>query len=117
MDCIRNSKEKFARTQLGHKAIHGLSCTQMCAKVIQEKGLDWRDLDPCLKWGTFVKRVLVQGQGYNQKTKAMEDCTRTKMERRSFPIEILDKLIPPGWNSDPNAAKIDSAWIQERYAK
>jgi tRNA(His) guanylyltransferase len=50
-DAIRNSIEGTAQANFPQKAINGLDCEALKAKLSKEKGIDWDTLPPVRKWG------------------------------------------------------------------
>jgi len=84
-DCIRNSISMTAQTHFPHKSIHGLSTKQLLQKLKDEKQLDWEQMDPEFKYGTFVKkRVVFKPQQNVSQTTNEEESAQNLVQRRKL---------------------------------
>lgn len=54
LDSIRNSINMVAQSVFSHKSLQGLSCNDMLNKLLEEKGINWKDLPTECKCGTAV---------------------------------------------------------------
>lgn len=55
-DAIRNSVQMLGQSQFSHKQLHKKSCRMIKEMLINEKGMDWEDIDTRYKRGTCVNR-------------------------------------------------------------
>lgn len=55
-DATKNSISMLAQSLFSHKDLQNLDGNQMQDKMMLEKGINWNDLPPRLKRGTYVKR-------------------------------------------------------------
>jgi tRNA(His) 5'-end guanylyltransferase len=53
-DASRNSVSMLARGHFSHKQVQGKNVNQMQDMLMLEKGINWNDLDTCLKRGTCI---------------------------------------------------------------
>jgi len=58
-DCIRNSILSLAQSVLGKKSISNKNCSELKNILIQEKNIDWEDLESGLKYGSFCFKTTV----------------------------------------------------------
>jgi tRNA(His) 5'-end guanylyltransferase len=56
-DATKNSVAMLAQSLFSHKDLQGLHGGQMQDKMMLEKGVNWNDLEPKYKRGTYVKRI------------------------------------------------------------
>lgn len=56
-DATRNSVNALAQSRYPHKELQGLNVTEVKAKLIKEKNIDWETLPQWQKMGQGVKRV------------------------------------------------------------
>ena len=59
-DCLRNSKQQFARTYCSHKELLGKKAEEQIEYCKETTGYDWNTLPDYLKYGVFVKRALYE---------------------------------------------------------
>lgn len=57
IDASRNSILMLAQSLFSHKEIQKLNTNELQNKMFLEKNINWSDLDPYLKKGTYIKRV------------------------------------------------------------
>ena len=73
-DCLRNSKQQFARTFCSHKELLNKTADEQLEYCKQKTGMDWNNLDPVFKYGAIIKRKL-----YKKKTEN-GDVLRTRLD-------------------------------------
>ena len=73
-DCLRNSKQQFARTFCGHKELLNKTADEQIEYCKQKTGMDWNKLEPVYKYGAIIKRKL-----YKKKIENGE-VLRTKLD-------------------------------------
>jgi tRNA(His) guanylyltransferase len=56
-DATKNSVAMLAQSLFSHKELQGLHGGQMQDKMMLEKGVNWNDLEPKYKRGTYIKRI------------------------------------------------------------
>lgn len=56
-DATKNSIAMLAQSKFSHKELQNLKGFEMQDKLMQEKGINWNNLRPELKRGTYIKRV------------------------------------------------------------
>ena len=61
-DCLRNSKQQFARTYCSHKELLGKKAEEQIEFCKEKTGYDWNTLPDHLKYGIFIKRALYKKQ-------------------------------------------------------
>ena len=59
-DCTRNSVNSLAHVHYNQKIMQGISTKDLKEKLLKEKNINWNDLDPEYKYGTFVKKKLIK---------------------------------------------------------
>ena len=73
-DCIRNSKQQFARSYCSHKELLNKTSDEVINYCKEKTGMIWEALTPVYKYGAIIKRKL-----YKKKTKNGE-VTRSKLD-------------------------------------
>ncbi|MBX7226869.1 MAG: tRNA(His) guanylyltransferase Thg1 family protein [Chitinophagales bacterium] len=58
-DATKNSISMLARSLFSHKSLEKLSGNEMQDKMMLEKGVNWNNLEPKYKRGTYIKRILL----------------------------------------------------------
>jgi len=66
-DAKRNSKNNLGHMHFAQKDVEGLHPGQILEKLL-EKGIDWNEMPPAYKWGSFVKKGQYQKLSENPKT-------------------------------------------------
>jgi len=56
-DATKNSISMLAQSMFSHKELQNLNTSEMQDRMMLEKGVNWNDLEPKLKRGTYVKRI------------------------------------------------------------
>jgi len=56
-DATKNSISSLARSMFSHESLKKLSGSQRQEKMMEEKGVNWNNLDVCHKRGSYVKRT------------------------------------------------------------
>jgi tRNA(His) guanylyltransferase len=56
-DATKNSISMLAQSLFPHKKLQGLNGSQMQDKMMEEKGVNWNDLDTKFKRGVYIKRI------------------------------------------------------------
>jgi len=56
-DATENSIQMLAQSLFSHKSLQGLNSSELQDKMMGEKQVNWNDLSPNLKRGTYVKRI------------------------------------------------------------
>jgi len=79
-DCIRNSISMTAQTHFPHKALQNLSTKQLLQKLKDEKQLDWEEMDPEFKYGTFIKKKIVFKPQQLQKVVKTDDVNEEEKQ-------------------------------------
>ena len=79
LDAARNSIQMVGQANFPHKQLHGKSCNQIQDMLMQEKGINWNDLDTYLKRGCC--------------------CIRNENAEEGRPNWIIDKE-PPMFKGD-----------------
>jgi tRNA(His) guanylyltransferase len=59
-DATKNSISMLAQSHFSHNELQGLNGHQMQDKLMLERGVNWNDLSPKYKRGTYVKRTVTQ---------------------------------------------------------
>lgn len=59
-DCVRNSVSSLAHANFKYKEIHGLGTNKLKEKLLTEKSINWDSYPHWYKYGTFIKRQLVE---------------------------------------------------------
>lgn len=59
-DATKNSISMLAQSHFSHNELQGLNGHQMQDKLMLERGVNWNDLPPKYKRGTYVKRTVTQ---------------------------------------------------------
>jgi tRNA(His) 5'-end guanylyltransferase len=72
LDCIRNSKTRFAqaeyiKAQLPKKQLYGLSANDTIKLCKEKCGKDWHDCTDQSKYGVFVKKQLIKKKVFDKK--------------------------------------------------
>jgi tRNA(His) 5'-end guanylyltransferase len=57
-DWIRNSIQMLGQANFSHKQLHNKNCTEI-QDMLHEKNINWADLEPHLKNGTFITRKVI----------------------------------------------------------
>jgi tRNA(His) 5'-end guanylyltransferase len=55
-DAARNSVQMVGQHHFSQKQLHGLSCNEIQDRLMTKKGINWNDLAPSQKRGTFYKK-------------------------------------------------------------
>lgn len=102
-DCARNSRTALGRFYFPQKTLMKMSSKEVEKKVLEEKGVDWNSFPGGFKWGAFVKRELVEKEGFNPKTSELIKVMRSEPGVKSFPIkqfskDYVDLLLVKYWN-------------------
>jgi len=74
-DCIRNSKQQFARTFCSHKELLNKTANEQIKYCEDKTGMVWFALKPVYKFGAFIKRVK-----YRKKTNDGQVVERAKLK-------------------------------------
>ena len=56
-DAARNAVSMVAQANFSHKELQGKSTAEMNEMLFQEKGINFNDIKPYLKRGSYFKRV------------------------------------------------------------
>lgn len=67
-DCVRNSVSNLAHCHFPQKEILKIG-TQSLKKKLLEKGIDWEKMPDSFKYGSFIKKRLVEKTAINEQTK------------------------------------------------
>jgi tRNA(His) 5'-end guanylyltransferase len=59
-DATKNSISTLAQSLFSHKKLHGLNGGQMQDLMMEKKGVNWNDLDPKYKRGSYVRKIRVK---------------------------------------------------------
>lgn len=59
IDASKNSVSMLARNYFSHSSLHNLNTKQMQDKLFSEKGVNWNELAPKFKRGTYVMRKTI----------------------------------------------------------
>ncbi len=62
-DATRNSILSLGQAHFSHTKLHGKSCAEIQEMLFQEYKINWNDLEPSLKKGTYVR--LAEGEAWN----------------------------------------------------
>lgn len=105
-DCCRNSKTNLGRAYFSAKHMEGISSKGVVEKLLAEKQVDWSTWPAAFRYGTFIKRALVEKDGFNPMSKEQTKVKRTVMERKDFGVptfakEFVDMLLIRYWNDVP----------------
>lgn len=97
-DATRNSLSMLAQANFSHKQLQGKGRQDM-HDMLHEKGINWNDLDPSLKRGTYFKRNLVLRKIRNISEAHCADIQgglvwRSVVEEQDFPImsPVMNKV-------------------------
>ena len=91
LDCIRNSKQQTARTWLSHKKLIGVDSDKQVEMLKNEKGIDWNDFEPEVKFGRLIKKIEKEVKIPEQFVKDGVDTTM-RMFWEPFPMPILSEI-------------------------
>lgn len=56
-DATKNSIQMLGHSEYSDEQLHKLNTSEIQDKLMIEKGINWNDLEPCLKRGTYIRRV------------------------------------------------------------
>lgn len=104
-DCQRNSKSAFARSFFSARQLHRMKSYDQITKVQRETGMIYDSEVPgWAKFGTIVKRELINVVGLNPIKDTSETTTRTNYKAKDINIdkfskENLDLLASKYWPS------------------
>ena len=59
-DCLKNSKQGFARAYCSHKELMGISSDDQVIYCLEKTGKNWNDIPDMYKFGTLVKKTQVE---------------------------------------------------------
>lgn len=85
-DTVRNSISSVAQSLYSHKELNGVKTDQMQEMCFQ-KGVNWNDIDPKLKRGRLIVRMVEEG---SERSRWVSTGSPTFTQER----ECLDSLIP-----------------------
>jgi tRNA(His) 5'-end guanylyltransferase len=91
LDCIRNSKQQTAQTWLSHNKLIGVDSDKQVEMLKNEKGVDWNDFEPEVKFGRLIKKVEKEVKIPEQFVKDGVDTTM-RMFWEPFPMPILSEM-------------------------
>jgi len=101
-DAKRNSKNNLGHIHFAQKEVEGLHPGQILEKLL-EKGVDWNEMPPAYKWGSFVKKGQYQKISENPKTGEKITAIRSRVAVGSFDLRFSEdnlKLITEKFTND-----------------
>jgi tRNA(His) 5'-end guanylyltransferase len=99
-DCVRNSKSRLAHVHVPQKEIQGKSSKELVDLMIESYNVDWHSFPNAFKYGTYLKRVHVDKEGFKYdkgvKTDEKIIVKRTMVKTFSFTMDI-PRIV--GWRA------------------
>jgi tRNA(His) guanylyltransferase len=92
IDARKNSISMAAQAHFSSKQLHGKPASERLA-LLREKGVEWEDFPEHLKWGTFVRRTVVERE--------LTEAELIKIPERHRPIgpqtrnDYVELSLPP----------------------
>ena len=114
-DCVRNSRLNLGLQHYSPSAIHGLKTADLILKLEREKGVVWGDMSNAYKYGTFIKKHLVEKQGMDPRTGETKTVFRGRILAQAFQIrfceEALEMISAKYWGVYPKE-DVEAVWDQ-----
>lgn len=82
-DWVRNSVQMLAQAHYSHKQLHQKNIADM-HEMLHEKGVNWADLEPVWKNGTFIS--VKSGEGWQTRTDVIFTENRETVEQYMEPL-------------------------------
>jgi tRNA(His) 5'-end guanylyltransferase len=105
-DCERNSRTNLGHVYFSTKEMHGYKAREVVVKLKEEKNVDWYSWPLAFRYGTFVKKIVVNKMGFNPQTNQEEPADRRElrayaMHLKNFDEKYLRLLLTKHWNEVP----------------
>lgn len=108
IDCTRNSKSLLGTCHFTQRQIEGVPADQVVRMLRDQRGIDWNTMPEEFKWGSFVKREMVEQIGFNPVENRQVVAIRRKLVAKSFALPLAKKhaalverlVVEPLWNPE-----------------
>jgi len=104
-DCRRNSLNNLGRMYYSTKEMHGVKNRQLEPMLLEEKGVKFSDWPLSYRYGTFIKKQMVEKVGENPLTGKTETVYRGVIKCYGLEPkdeqEYLDMLLCKYWDNSP----------------
>lgn len=106
-DASKNSVSMLAQSLFSHRVLQNMNSNQMQDKMFTEKGVNWNDLPPKFKRGTYIRRELTR----TPFSPAEIDTLPPKHQARTNPHIVLERSVikiieMPVFNSIANKIEV-----------
>jgi tRNA(His) guanylyltransferase len=116
-DCERNSRNNLGHIYFSTKEMHGLKAREVVEALKEKKNVDWNDWPLAFRYGTFVKKIIVNKMGHNPQTNQDELVERRELKAyaihfKGFQEEHTKLLLCKHWNEVPQELLADVEEVQ-----